>query len=77
MVECTRDALNLVLMTFEVAADGDEGISDGFAPALLQAIRSVEAERSRRFQLELVQAPHERSVGGELTQCTVQLASGD
>ena len=39
--ECCRDALNLVLTSLEVAADGWPGAKSGLAPALLHAVRSV------------------------------------
>jgi hypothetical protein len=45
----THDALNLVLTTLEIAADGDDGIQTGFAPALLQALRSVESHAVAKF----------------------------
>ena len=51
---CARDALNLVLTSLEVAADGDTGASAGLAPALLQAVRSVRS--LGRMQLTLTVA---------------------
>ena len=42
-VERTVKALNLVIMTFEVAEDGDKGVGKGFAPALLDALRMVQS----------------------------------
>lgn len=76
VAQCTRDALNLVLMTFEIAADGDDGISDGFAPALLQAVRSVQAAHARQFRLELTKLSHE-DAGSEGKEWTVQVANED
>lgn len=76
VAQCTRDALNLVLMTFEIAADGDDGISDGFAPALLQAVRSVQTAHARQFRLELTKLSHE-DAGSEGKEWTVQVANED
>ena len=47
----TRDALNLVLTTLEIAADGDDGIQLGLAPALLQAVHSVRSHAVAQFVL--------------------------
>ena len=38
---CSRDALHLVMTSFEVAKDGDVGANSGMAPAMLHAVRSV------------------------------------
>lgn len=60
---CARDALDLVLVTFEVAADGDERAGEGFAPALLQALHGVKAMSS--LQLDLPELPLEEDVARE------------
>ena len=59
---CARDALNLVLTSLEVAADGDTGASAGLAPALLQAVRSVRS--FSRMQLTLMPPLAGRTVVG-------------
>jgi hypothetical protein len=47
----TRDALNLVLTTLEIAEDGDNGIQLGLAPALLHAVHSVRSHAVAQFVL--------------------------
>ena len=46
-----HQALDLLLTTLEVAADGGAGVSDGFAPALLDALCSVQTQPFERFEL--------------------------
>jgi len=47
----TRDALNLLLLTMEIALDGDDGFRSGFAPALLHAVDIVRSVKIAQFAL--------------------------